>query len=316
MNAAPTPSQPFGADALACVLTRTGKRTPTATELATALAATYPGGTGPTVPDLLAAGWLVPTIDGRGLRQPPLAPAEVTARLAAANKPDKTRYFTAPAPDKTRQPYAPVLADSREIAGKAEASKEPDSRRKAYEAGPLFSYYRGGIAATVPYAAITPAQLFAVLTSPRHRAQTEALRAAAVGSPQRAELKKRLDYVTPAGTFTRRANNALAVASGLLVLDFDHVPDVGAARAALLADELLAPELVLLFTSPSGDGLKALVRTDSTAAHLDNFRACAAYLAAHYAPLGLRADEAGKDVARACFVPYAPDAWLAPAYAA
>jgi dienelactone hydrolase len=40
------------------------------------------------------------------------------------------------------------------------------------------------------------------------------------------------------------------------------------------------------------------------------------YLAAHYAPLGLRADEAGKDLARACFVPYAPDAWLAPTYAA
>ncbi|UOQ80490.1 BT4734/BF3469 family protein [Hymenobacter sp. 5414T-23] len=167
----------------------------------------------------------------------------------------------------------------------------------------------------MPYAAITPAQLFAVLTSPRHHARTEALRAAPVGSPERAELKKRLDYVTPAGTFTRRANDALAEPSGLLVLDFDHLPDVGTARAALLADELLAPELVLLFTSPSGDGLKAFVRTDPTAAHLDNFRACAAYLAAHYAPLGLCPDEAGKDLARACFVPYAPDAWLAPAYA-
>jgi hypothetical protein len=135
-----------------------------------------------------------------------------------------------------------------------------------------------------------------------------------VGSPERAELKKRLDYVTPAGTFTRRANTGLAEPSGLLVLDFDHLPDVGAARAALLADELLAPDLVLLFTSPSGDGLKALVKTDPTAAHLANFRACAGYLAGHYTALGLVPDEAGKDVARACFVPYAPDAWLAPAY--
>lgn len=354
----PTPARPFGTDALACALTITDKATPTAAELATALAEMYPGGTGPTVPDLLAAGWLVPTIDGRGLRQPPLTPAEVTARLAAAEEPNKTRYSTAPAPDKTGQPNAPALADSRheaiikpdksdtlkkadsrnetgiesgffeclkrtdsgEIAGtkieKIEPPQKADSRRKAGGAGPLFSYYRGGIAATIPYADITPAQLFAVLTSGRHRAATEALRAAPVGSPARAELKKRLDYVTPAGTFTRRANDALAEPSGLLVLDFDHVPDVGAARAALLADELLAPELVLLFTSPSGDGLKALVRTDPSAAHLDNFRACAAYLAAHYAPLGLRADEAGKDVARACFVPYAPDAWLAPAYAA
>ena len=286
----PTPARPFGADTLACALTLTGKATPTAAALAMALGELYPAGTGPTVPDLLATGWLVHTIDGRGLRQPPITPVEVAARLDAAEVPDKNRHFNAPA-----------LADSREFAGNSK---------------PLFSYYQGGIAATVPYAAITPAQLFAVLTSGRHRAHTEALRAAPIGSPQRAELKKGLDYVTPAGTFTRRANNALDTASGLLVLDFDHVPDVGAARAALLADTQLAGELVLLFTSPSGDGLKALVTADPAAAHLDTFRAYAAYLGAHYAALGLVPDEAGKDVARACFVPYAPDAWLAPAYAA
>ena len=324
----PTPARPFGADTLACALALTGKATPTAAALATALAEMYPGGTGPTVPDLLAAGWLVPTIDGRGLRQPPLTLAEQDERLAAAEKPDKPRHPNAPAPAESRrkadvepeESEAPKNANSRNKAGMdsefSERQETGESREIAGNTAPLFSYYRGGIAATVPYAAITPAQLFAELTSPRRRPQTEALRAAPVGSPQRAELKKRLDYVTPAGTFTRRANDALAVTSGLLVLDFDHVPNVGAARAALLADELLAPELVLLFTSPSGDGLKAFVRSDPTAAHLDNFRACAAYLAAHYAPLGLCPDEAGKDVARACFVPYAPDAWLAPAYAA
>ncbi|GAB3231270.1 hypothetical protein GCM10027346_17580 [Hymenobacter seoulensis] len=88
------------------------------------------------------------------------------------------------------------------------------------------------------------------------------------------------------------------------------------ARAALLADALLAPEIVLVFVSPSGDGLKALVKADPNAGHLDNFRAYAAYLTGRYATLGLRPDEAGKDVARACFVPYAPDAWLAPGFAA
>lgn len=284
------PGWPFDADALACALVLTGKATPTAAELTATLAEMYPNNTGPTVADLLAAGWLVPAISDRNcLRLPPLTPAEVDAQLAAAEAPDETSPLDVP-PDN----YGDI---------------QPTN-------GPLFSYYKGGIAATVPYAAITPAQLFAVLVSPRHRAATAALRAAPIGSPTRAELKKRLDYVTPAGTFTRRANDALAVASGLLVLDFDHLPDVAAARAALLADKLVAPELVLLFTSPSGDGLKVLARIDPTAPHLDHFRAYADYLAGRYAPLGLRADEAGKDVARACFVPYAPDAWLAPAYAA
>ena len=281
------PTLDFDADTLACALALAGKPTPTAAALATALGELYPAGTGPAVPDLLAAGWLVPTVDGRGLRVPPLSLAEQDDRLAAHES--KT---------------ALVL----------ERISEPDTT--SILTSPRFSYYRGGIAATLPYAAITPAQLYTVLTCSRHRARTEALRAAPVGSPQRAELKKGLDYVTPGGTFTHRANAGLVKASGLLPLDFDHVPDVGAARAALLADILLAPELVLLFTSPSGDGLKVFVRTDPTAAHLDNFRAYAAYLGAHYAPLGLVPDEAGKDVARACFVPYAPDAWLAPAYAA
>ena len=79
----PTPARPFGADTLACALTLTGKPTPTADELTAALGEMYPTGTGPTVPDLLAAGWLVPTIDGRGLRQPPLTLAEQDARLIA-----------------------------------------------------------------------------------------------------------------------------------------------------------------------------------------------------------------------------------------
>lgn len=298
----PTPARPFGADALACALTLAGTPTPTPAELTAALAELYPDNTGPTVPDLLAAGWLVPAISDRDrLRQPPLPPAEVAARLA-----------TAEALEPTHQPGPPAEVEP-------EVGSGPPPATGGMQAGhpaPLFSYYRGGIAATVPYAAVTPAQCFTVLTSDRHRARTEALRAAPVGSPQRAELKKGLDYVTPAGTFTRRANDALAEPSGLLVLDFDHVPDLPAARAALLTDAQLAPDLVLLFTSPSGDGLKAFVRTDPRAAHLDNFRAYANYLAALYTGLGLCPDEAGKDVARACFMPYAPDAWLAPAYAA
>ena len=276
----------FDADTLACALVLTGKATPTRAELTAALGALYPAGNGPAVPDLLAADWLVPTIDGRGLRVPPLSLAEQDARLAAYEL--KTEFV----PEGCPTEWTPLPAS------------------------PRFSYYRGGIAATLPYAAITPLQLYTVLTGGRHRARTEAIRAAPVGSPQRAELKKGLDYVTPAGTFTHRANAGLVKASGLLPLDFDHVPDVGAARAALLADILLAPELVLLFTSPSGDGLKAFVRTDPAAAHLDTFRAYADYLGRTYAALGLVPDEAGKDVARACFVPYAPDAWLAPAYAA
>ena len=315
-----TPARPFGADTLACALVLTGRATPTVAELAAALAQLYPAANGPTVADVLASGWLVPTLDGRGLREPPLSSADIAARLAAADTPDKTG-----------QPNAPALPESRQIVGLESVFLRPLNTVKYGQtasqlttpasiggienedpAVPRFSYYRGGIRTTAPHAAITVGQLYAVLISPHARARTVALRAAPVGSPQRDELKRGLDYVTPAGTFARRANDGLETASGLLVLDFDHLPDLPAARAALLADALLAPELALLFTSPSGDGLKAFVRTDPRAAHLDNFRTYADYLGRTYAGLALCPDEAGKDVARACFVPYAPDAWLAP----
>ncbi|TVT39656.1 hypothetical protein FNT36_18620 [Hymenobacter setariae] len=277
----------LGAEMLACAFTLAGTNTPTPAELSAALAEIYPGGKAPTVADLLAVGWLVPAISDRTrLRLPPVSLAKVSACLVAPNAPS-----AAPAP--------PVMNEVQPAA-----------------APYLFSYYRGGITVTAPYKTITPAQLFAVLTSDRHRATTEALRAAPVGSPQRTELKKSLDYVTPAGTFTRRANGALAEASGLLVLDFDHLLDLPAARAALLADADVGPAIALLFTSPSGDGLKAIVETDPVGSHLENFQFCAEHLTEHYADLGLIPDKSGKDVARACFVPYDPAAWLAPAFAA
>ncbi|AWM34187.1 BT4734/BF3469 family protein [Hymenobacter nivis] len=274
-----------GPDALRCLFT---EALPTRAVLLANLAAGWPDADaathGPALDALLAAGHLLPSVSTRGRYR-------LASEVFDGYESRKEAVIKPPAP-------APAI----EI--------EPERL-----APPLFSYFRGPISNPTPHAAITPAQLHTVLISPRHRAQTEALRAAPVGSPQRAELKKGLDYVTPAGTFARRANDALAEPSGLLVLDFDHVRDLAAARAALLTDAELAPELVLLFTSPSGDGLKALVRTDPAAGHLDNFRAYAAYLGRTYGPLGLTPDEAGKDVARACFVPYAPDAWLAPAYA-
>jgi hypothetical protein len=69
------------------------------------------------------------------------------------------------------------------------------------------------------------------------------------------ELKKQLPAVLWSGTFTRRANDALIQHSGLLCADLDSLngslPDV---REKLSK----SPHVWALFTSPSGDGLKAV----------------------------------------------------------
>lgn len=231
---------------------------------------------GPRLAELLEAGWLKPCIGNKQLlRQPPMSLAEQDARVAAYE-----------AQTQATQP---------------DASAHP------------FSIYRGGIHITSPTGITTPAAVFAELTSDRHRLKTEALRAAPPA--QKAGLKSKLDYVTPAGIFNRRANRGLITPSGLVVLDFDHLRDLRMARQALLTDKVLASELVLLFDSPSGDGIKAFVRTDPDATHLESFLAYSDYLTGHYASLGLKPDVQGKDIARACFLPFSPDAWLAPAYA-
>lgn len=180
--------------------------------------------------------------------------------------------------------------------------------------GPRFSIFRGGITAVRPAGETTPAALYAELTSGRLRPQTERLRAAGREAPDFARLKNALDYVTPGGCFSRRGEAGLVKASGMIVLDFDKLNDVAAARAALLSDAVLGPAVVLLFISPSGDGLKCFLAIDPHYSHRENFNTLRQYLARKYAALGLVPDESGKDVSRACFLAHDPDAYLNPIY--
>jgi hypothetical protein len=267
----------FDAGTLACALTLAGN-TPTPAELTAALAEMYPAGGAPTVADLLAAEWLVPAVsDRRRLRLPPPSLAELDRRLTER-----------PAP----APTPPI----------------PDP-------GPRFSLFRGGIKSVKPTSEITLAQLHDELTGPRWKELTARLRAVGRGAREYETIKSSLDNVTPAGTFApTRARRNLAAASGLIVLDFDKLPDVAAARAALLADPAVGPVVAMLFVSPSGDGLKCILPLDDRFLHLDNFTRLSRYLSRKYAPLGLVADDSGKDVSRACFLCHDPHAYLSPDY--
>lgn len=270
----------FNADTLACALVLAGN-TPTPDELTAAFAEMYPAGGAPTVAELQAAEWLVPAVsDRRRLRVPPLTLAELDRRLTER---------PAPAPTPTAPPT-------------------PDS-------GPRFSLFRGGIKSVKPTGEITLAQLHDELTGPRWKELTARLRAVGRGARGYETIKSSLDNVTPAGTFTpTRARRNLAAASGLIVLDFDKLPDVAAARAALLADPAVGPVVAMLFVSPSGDGLKCILPLDDRATHLDNFARLSRYLSRKYAALGLIPDDSGKDVSRACFLCHDPHAYLSTDY--
>jgi hypothetical protein len=191
---------------------------------------------------------------------------------------------------------------------------KPESTAESDDTTPSFSVYRGGIKCVKPCGTLTPAQLYTELTSGRLQNQTERLRAVGRTSPTYASLKNSLDYVTPGGQFTYRSDKGLVARSGLIVLDFDKLPDLLAARTALLADPKLGPAVQLLFVSPSGDGLKCLLPTDPRYTHLENFNGFTRYLSQKYAQLGLTPDKACKDISRACYLAYDPDAYLNPQY--
>ena len=110
------------------------------------------------------------------------------------------------------------------------------------------------------------------------------------------ESKKKLPVVCFSGEFTDRSDEGLFEHSGLIVLDFDHV-DVDSSKKMLGTDQYVYS----CWVSPSGDGLKALVRITNPERHRDHFRALKTYFHKQY---DLEVDESGINESRACFESY------------
>ena len=113
------------------------------------------------------------------------------------------------------------------------------------------------------------------------------------------EKKKKLPIVCFSGEFSSRADDALFEHSGLIVLDFDHV-DVNETIQALGTDDYIRS----CWVSPSGDGVKALVKITNPERHRDHFRSLISYFEKQYC---LHIDESGSNESRACFESYDPD---------
>jgi len=113
------------------------------------------------------------------------------------------------------------------------------------------------------------------------------------------EKKKELPVVCFSGEFLSRSDEDLFEHSGFIVLDFDHV-DVKSTKTALATDNFIQS----CWTSPSGNGVKALVQITNPERHRDHFRALVKYFERTH---GLDLDESGINESRACFESYDPD---------
>lgn len=163
--------------------------------------------------------------------------------------------------------------------------------------------------AIAPEKTATVAETVELIRSDRLKPDIERLRGCLAAGNRAAydEGKKCLPAVTWAGTFKARCKAGLVAPSGLVVVDLDHIGDkMPIVRAVLVAD----PSVVACFTSPSGDGLKAVAAVSDTSDHGRAWRAVADRVKAE---TGIEPDPTGKDVSRLCFLSHDPNAYHNPA---
>ena len=125
-----------------------------------------------------------------------------------------------------------------------------------------------------------------------------------IDKKERNKIKSTLENVTFAGTFSTRANANLKQPSGLAPLDFDDVEDLEELRESINSDEYTMSS----FVSPSGNGLKVLVKiplVDNNDDYQDYYVELIKYFSKYH-----ELDEGTKDISRATYLSYDRDLYI------
>jgi hypothetical protein len=119
------------------------------------------------------------------------------------------------------------------------------------------------------------------------------------------KLKNSLTAIMFNGTFTDRTDNGLVEHSGMCILDFDKYPseeEMNREREKLIKDKYT----LMVFTSPSGKGLKVLIRIPKCdkLEHKRRFNAYGTYINSDYF------DVKNCNISRVCFESYDPNIFI------
>jgi len=173
-----------------------------------------------------------------------------------------------------------------------------------------FDFYAGGIKVVVPTRLTNLEEVLEQIRNGAYKDEATNIRAHKGNVKAIAFHKKKLDYVTFSGTFApiRAANNIVAH-SGLVVIDFDHLVDAEALKLQFSYDKYINA----CFVSPSGEGLKVIVKIKDTDRHKEVFADLAYYFNNVYRLTGKeKVDPSGSDCSRACFMSYDPTLFYNP----
>lgn len=115
------------------------------------------------------------------------------------------------------------------------------------------------------------------------------------------DFKKTLPVACFGGVFSKRASSALLEGSGLLILDLDNLDHLKDKKVSLSSNK----HVYSCFISPSGNGLKVLVRIPV----VESDKEYKEYYNSFIENID-NVDTSGKDVSRACFFSYDPDIYI------
>ena len=157
-----------------------------------------------------------------------------------------------------------------------------------------------------PVENVSLVDLYKLIISDKYKEPTEELRGFLNPDLKRVYKRKSFDFFTGSGIFPYREDDALKYHSGYIVIDLDHLgSELNETMAKLITDEHLY--VLLMFVSPSGDGLKVFYSIDlSQGGHRKWFKAIRNYLRETY---GLEADPSGINQSRTCFLPHDPECY-------
>lgn len=174
-----------------------------------------------------------------------------------------------------------------------------------------FSFFKRPINNITPYRAIGLTDVYRYVKGSYAKTRTETLRSITDPKERKRYKAENFDYCTFSGVFASRREKDLLTPSDLLCIDFDHVTDIPLLRKQLIEHEYFDTEL--LFVSPSGDGIKWIIRQGNQGhSHQQLFRAVCNCLRETGLP---PVDMSGSDIARACFLPHDPNVYINPKYA-
>lgn len=131
----------------------------------------------------------------------------------------------------------------------------------------------------------------------RSRSRVEEIRKC-IDKEKSNKLKQYLPSVCFSGKFVERKDEKIINHSGFIVLDFDNLTDVRETQTEIISN----PYVYACWVSPSGNGLKALVRIADGTKHRSHFEALKEVFPA--------IDNSGANESRVCFESYDPEIYI------